>query len=352
MSLQIIRVQGNHSNNLDNASNVLIASPDQKYSSKGLGSYLDVEVAHADNIAGVAIGFFKGSSRKTKFSVASTDDFVKFNHVQNFASSGLKDDVEEFFFDKPVKAKGLRISFLGTYSNKVTFDQNALKTAPNDCAGFAGQIAQTANPSTQVTGTATGVGADDGTINDWFSVTQVGILSKSLADIQKEEAKAAEKKQDQELKSLSKDIAKLKANDQDDCCCDDGHSHSSSGNKIQADKDSNASTTATGDRAARNNTGRVVTDSKVNNSGNVSSAKDTVAKSDNASTPTNKNTGVKDSLTLKSNEKPSSTDADKSLGNLKANNNDTNKTVTPLSKKDNVEVSKSSSTSETVTETK
>lgn len=189
---QIVKVIGSNSS----ANNVLHPTPDTKFSSKGLGSYLDISLSKKQSIGGLSIAFFAGDKRKVKFTVASLDGDPKL--VQTFASSGHSAAAEDFYFDKPVNAQTLRISFAGSFQTGVTFDQKALETVSSDTDTFKCGVA--------VTGALqASKGLDDGTVNDWFSVTQISVLPAKIVQDATKSQEADQKKHEQYEKQVEKE---------------------------------------------------------------------------------------------------------------------------------------------------
>ena len=162
------------SGSCDNAHHVIDPSPDTRFSSKGLGSYLDVTLKQKKKVKGVAIAFFAGDKRKIKFTVASDNKLV-----QTFASSGNTTAPEEFFFDKPVTTQSLRVSFAGNYKKEVTFDKEALSTLPCGNPSFVDGVAVAGSG-----GVKANVGIDDGSAgNDWFTVTRLTVITDDSPDV-------------------------------------------------------------------------------------------------------------------------------------------------------------------------
>lgn len=104
-------------------SNVLDANPSTIFSSKGIDSYIDVQVDKTQEYNTVTIGFYRGNERRTKILVTKLNDKSgKFEPVvpHIFVSSGETNNPQSFHFEK-TKTSKFRISFLGNIDN-INFD--------------------------------------------------------------------------------------------------------------------------------------------------------------------------------------------------------------------------------------
>jgi hypothetical protein len=116
--LSIIRVSGsNPSPSQHVAANVVNTNPDTHFSAAGVGSFIDMEIAKESEFNTIVIQFFNGRHKKTKFSIAQTKDFQKFEPVEPSTFVSNFDDDNQTFHFKKTKAKGIRLSFEGNVSD-------------------------------------------------------------------------------------------------------------------------------------------------------------------------------------------------------------------------------------------
>lgn len=88
-----------------------------RWSASGVDQWLGIEFDKARTLDGISIAWFNGNQRQSIFQVKVSDDGNQWTTVFDGKSSGQTADFERFAFDKPHKAKHVRIVGQGNTSN-------------------------------------------------------------------------------------------------------------------------------------------------------------------------------------------------------------------------------------------
>lgn len=190
--VSLVRVSGSKGTDDHVASNIADNNPATRFSTKGIGSYFDVEYNREFDFNTLTLILFRGAQRKTTFSVAYTNDFQKFKPTKpaTFTSTG-NDTSADYHFQK-VKAKGARISFEGHVPNSYS---------GTDQVKQGGQSG--VQPATNPGQTTKNLG-DSSADSDYFSVIGASLTHQ---DLTKEEEKQL------------KELAKVQKEECTDCKC-------------------------------------------------------------------------------------------------------------------------------------
>ncbi len=202
--ISVVRVSGSKGIEDHVVQNIVNNNPATRFSSKGIGAFFDIEYNKEIEFNTLYLILFRGAQRKTTFSVAYTNDFIKFKPTKptTFTSSGA-DSYGEYHFHK-VKAKGIRVSFEGHVVNTTTgYDQ--VKQGGNS------GVQSATNP-----GQSIGQTGDSSADSDYFSVIGASLTNTELTKEQEKQLKE-HAKLDKEQEEC-KDCKCLRCG----CDCDDG----------------------------------------------------------------------------------------------------------------------------------
>lgn len=190
--VSVVRVSGSKGTDDHVVQNIVNNNPATRFSSKGIGSFFDLEYNKEFDFNTLNLILFRGAQRKTTFSVAYTNDFKKFKPTKpaTFTSDG-NDSYGEYHFQK-VKAKGARVSFEGHLVNSYTGTDQVKQ-------GGQSGVQSATNPGQ----TNSNIG-DSSADSDFFSVIGAALTHQDLT-----------KEQEKQLKEL----AKAEKEDCKDCKC-------------------------------------------------------------------------------------------------------------------------------------
>src|SRR6478609_3575369 len=123
--VSVVRVSGSKGIEDHVVQNIVNNNPATHYSTKGIGSFFDIEYNKEFDFNTLYLILLRGAQRKTTFSVAYTHDFKTFKPTKpaTFTSPG-NDSYGEYHFHK-VKAKGARVSFEGHVANTYSTEEPA-----------------------------------------------------------------------------------------------------------------------------------------------------------------------------------------------------------------------------------
>lgn len=106
------------SNGSNSANKAVDGSMDTRWSTKGLGQWLRVDLGSEQTIDNVKIAFFQGDSRESIFSIEVSNNDRNWNLVQPKTSSNGKTSSLEAFSFNPVKARYIRYTGFGNSLNE------------------------------------------------------------------------------------------------------------------------------------------------------------------------------------------------------------------------------------------
>jgi hypothetical protein len=101
--------------------NVLDGNPETKWSAKGKGESLVVDLGEVKEVSGVKIKWYEGFMRKQTYELFSSSDGKTFRRIGACVSSGNKNnEYEENVFERPIKCQFVKIVGQGNDLNSFT----------------------------------------------------------------------------------------------------------------------------------------------------------------------------------------------------------------------------------------